>query len=390
MTAIERRDRFVPVFRHGERVMPLELFFDLVFVLAITQCTGFIAADPTWAGLGEGLLVLGILWWSWVGYAWLTSVVDPEEGAVRLVLVAAMAALLVAALAVPDAFGTAGMTLAIAYAVVRASHIGLFLLASRGDALFRNAVTGLGIGTATGVGLLIVGASIDDERTRAILWTIALTLDVIEPFFFGARGWKLQAGHFVERHGLIVIIALGESVVAIGVGASHGVDRGVVIGAVAGMVIVCALWWLYFDIVSILAGRRLEQSVAGVEQNSLARDAYSYLHFPLVAGVVLVAFGLKTTIAHVHDPLDAVAAASLCGGASLYLFAHVAFALRCFGTIKMHRLLTALACLAVLPVATRVDALWTAFAVAAVLSACVVYETVHYAADRDRIRHEVA
>ena len=117
--------------RDGEAVSPLELFFDLVFVLAITQCTALMADDPTWRGLGRGLVVLGLLWWSWVGYAWLTSVVDPDEGGVRLVLFAAMASLLVASLCVPDAFDDLGLTLAIAYGVVRAAHIGLFVLASR-------------------------------------------------------------------------------------------------------------------------------------------------------------------------------------------------------------------------------------------------------------------
>jgi low temperature requirement protein LtrA len=387
VSTIEGRARFVPVRRHDARVMPLELFFDLVFVLAITQCTSYMADHPDWAGVGQGLLLLGILWWSWVGYAWLTSVVDPEEGAVRLVLVAAMAALLVAALAIPDAFHTSAMTLAIAYGVVRVSHIALFTFASRGNRTFRSSVTGFGVGTAVGVALLITGAAVDDSRARVVLWTIALALDVAEPFFFGARGWQLEPEHFVERHGLVVIVALGESIVAIGVGASHGIDAGVVVGAVVGVVIVSSLWWLYFDIVSIMAGRRLAHAAPGAEQNELARDAYSYLHFPLVAGIVLVAFGLKTTIAHVDDALDVVAGVALCGGAGVYLLAHVAFALRCFGTVKVQRLLTAAACVALIALAPHVDAIWTASAIAGVLGACVVYETLHYASDRDRIRH---
>ena len=148
------------VLREGERVSPLELFFDLVFVLAITQCTALMAHDPTWRGIGRGLVVLGLLWWSWVGYAWLTSVVDPDEGGVRLVLFAAMAALLVTSLCVPDAFGDLGLTLALAYGGVRAAHIALFVLASRDDPGLRQAVVGLAVSTAIGVG---------DPRRRLVL-----------------------------------------------------------------------------------------------------------------------------------------------------------------------------------------------------------------------------
>ena len=152
------------VLRAGERVSPLELFFDLVFVLAITQCTALMSHDPTWRGIGRGLVVLGLLWWSWGGYAWLTSVVDPDEGGVRLVLFAAMAALLVTSLCVPDAFGDLGLTLALAYGGVRAAHIALFMLASRDDAGLRKAVVGLAVSTAIGVGILVTGAFSTDRR----------------------------------------------------------------------------------------------------------------------------------------------------------------------------------------------------------------------------------
>ena len=128
--------------REGEQVSPLELFFDLVFVLAITQCTQLMSDHPTWEGLAQGLLVLGLLWWSWVGYSWLTSVVDPEEDAVRLIIFAAMAGMLIVALAVPDAFGGRGLEFALAYGVVRAAHIGLFMLASRDEPGLRHSVVG--------------------------------------------------------------------------------------------------------------------------------------------------------------------------------------------------------------------------------------------------------
>src|SRR3954470_22876228 len=137
--------------RQEERVTPLELFFDLVFVLAITQCTALMAHEPTWAGLAKGLLVLGLLWWTWVGYSWLTSVVDPEEGFVRLAMFAAMAAVLVIALCIPRAFGDSAALLAVAYGCVRAAHIALFRIASRDDPGLRQSTNVLTVGTSVGV-----------------------------------------------------------------------------------------------------------------------------------------------------------------------------------------------------------------------------------------------
>jgi low temperature requirement protein LtrA len=240
LTAVLRGDE--------ERVTALELFFDLVFVLAITQCTALMSNDPSWEGLARGMLVLGVLWWSWVGYAWLTSVVDPEEGAVRLTIFAAMAALLVAALCVPTAFDASAGLFAGAYAVVRAAHIVLFFLASRDDPALRRSVLGLTVGAAVCIGLLVV-AAFTDGLLQGALWALALTLDAAGPFVFGSEGWKLVPHHFAERHGLIVLIALGESIVAIGVGAEVGVDAGVAVAAVIGTVVSGALWWLYFDVV---------------------------------------------------------------------------------------------------------------------------------------------
>jgi low temperature requirement protein LtrA len=271
------------VARQDERVTPLELFFDLVFVLAITQCTALMARTSTWEGLVRGLLVLGVLWWSWVGYAWLTSVVDPEEGGVRLAMFAAMAAFLVAALCVPGAFGSEALLFAVAYGAVRAAHIVLFRAASREDPQLRRSVTGLAVSTALSVALLVIAADTGGALQEA-LWAAALLLDAGGPFVFGADGWRLVPGHFAERHGLIVLIALGESIVAIGVGSDHGVDAGVVGGAVLGIAVAAALWWLYFDVVAIVAARRLIRAKVGREQNAMARDSYSYLHFPMVAG----------------------------------------------------------------------------------------------------------
>ncbi len=375
--------------REDERVTPLELFFDLVFVLALTQCTTLIAHDATWGGMLKGLLVLGMLWWSWVGYAWLTSVVDPEEGTVRLVMFVAMGAFLVAALCVPGAFGDDALLFACAFAVVRIAHIVLFMLASRDDEALRRSVVGLAGSTAVGAGLLFVAAA-SSGTLQVALWGLALLLDAGGPLLFGQDGWKLVPGHFAERHGLIVIIALGESIVAIGVGAKASLDAGVVVAGLLGVAVGAALWWVYFDVTAIVAGRRLAKAEEGRERNGIARDSYSYLHFPMVAGIALIAVGLKATLAHVDSSLKIVPATALLGGAALYLLAHVAFRLRNMHTMSVRRLVCAALLLALLPVGVSVSALWTLGMLAALLAALIVYEALRYAESRDRIRHELA
>ena len=375
--------------REEERVTPLELFFGLVFVLAITQCTALMADDPTWAGVVKGLLVLGVLWWSWGGYAWLTSTVNPEEGAVRLVVIAAMAALLVVSLCVPEAFGDSALLFACAYAVVRVAHLVLFAVASRDDAALRRSVSGLAASSAIGVGIL-VAASAADGAVQVALWGVALLLDMGGPYLYGVEGWKLVPGHFAERHGLIVIIALGESIVAIGLGADAGVDAGVVAAAVLGIVAAAALWWLYFDVVALVAQRRLSEAAEGRERNAMARDSYSYLHFPMVAGIVLLALGAKKTLGAVDEPLKLVPAFGLLGGTALYLLAHVAFRLRNVHTLNKQRLACAIVLVAILPVAVELPALATLGIVAAVLVALIAYEAVRFAEARDRIRHQLA
>jgi low temperature requirement protein LtrA len=375
--------------REGERVTPLELFFDLVFVLALTQCTSLMAKVPTWEGLAQGLLVLGVLWWSWVGYAWLTSVVDPEEGAVRLAIFAAMAALLVVALCVPDAFGDLGLLFACAYGVVRFAQIGLFVVASRDDPPLRRSVRGLAVGTAIGVGLL-VAASFADDALQGGLWTLALLLDMGGPYLFGSEGWKLVPGHFAERHGLIVIIALGESIVAIGVGAESGVDAGVVAAAVLGIAVAAALWWLYFDVVALVAARRLSNAKEGRERNEIARDSFSYLHLPMVAGIVLLALGLKKTLGDVGEPLELVPAVAMLGGTAIYLLAHVAFRWRNVHRFNAQRLLCAILLAGLIPAAVELPALATLGILAAALAVLIAYEAVQFAELRDRLRHQLA
>ncbi|HXE43766.1 MAG TPA: low temperature requirement protein A [Conexibacter sp.] len=386
-TASEQRARrLTAVLRDGERVTPLELFFDLVFVLAITQCTALMAATPTWRGLAQGLLVLGVLWWSWTGYAWLTSVVDPEEGSVRLVMILAMAAFLICGLTVPETFGSEGLLFALAYGVVRVAHILLFLLASRDDPGLRHAVTRLAISTAIGVGILLL-ASATHGGVQIGVWALALVLDMAGGLVIDPAGWRLVPGHFAERHGLIVIIALGESIAALGTSSGHHVDGGVVAAAVLGVVVAAGLWWLYFDVVAPVSTRRLIAAAEGAERNRMARDSFSFLHYPMVAGIVLVALGMKKTLAHVSEPLQLVPTFALLGGTALYLLAHVAFRLRNVRTLNRRRLGLAIVLIALTPALQHAPALVPLALLAVALVALIAYETTVYGDARHRVRH---
>ena len=198
--------------------------------------------------------------------------------------------------------------------------------------------------------------------------------------------------HFAERHGLIIIIALGESVVAIGVGAEAKVDLGIVVAAVVGTAGAAAVWWLYFDVVALVAARRLDRAEVGRVQNEMARDSYSYLHFPMVAGIVLVALGMKKTLGHVEDPLKLVPAVALLGGAALYLLAHVAFRYRHIRTLNTRRLGLSALLVAFVPVAVEIPALATIGVLALALVLLIVLETRSYGESRHRtrqaLRHE--
>jgi low temperature requirement protein LtrA len=381
-----RRPRINAESRFEERVKPLELFFDLVFVLAFTQCTGLMANMPTWEGVGRAMLVLGVLWWAWVGYAWLTSVIDPEEGAVRIVMFGATAGLLVAGLCAPQAFGDQALPFAVAYGLVRVAHIILFLIAARDDPNLRRSVLGLAISTALGVGLLF-GAAFASGGARYALWIVALLADFGGPAVFGADGWTLVPVHFAERHGLVIILALGESVVALGVGAQVELSAEVYVAAVLGVAIAAALWWIYFDVVALVTAQRLEQAPAGRTRNELARDSYSYLHFPMVAGIVLAAFGLEEALPHLDDPLHLVPAFALFGGVAIYLLAHVVLRLRNARTVSRTRLGVAVLLLGLWPLATEMTALTSLVTVNVVLWLMIAYETAHYDERRYRLRH---
>src|SRR5262249_2958583 len=241
-------------------------------------------------------------------------------------------------------------------------------------------------GTAVGVTLLLVG-SLLDPGPRAAVWGLALALDVLAPYLFGSEGWHLIPGHFAERHGLIVLIALGGSVVAIGIGAPGTMTWGIAAAATLGIALVAALWWLYFDVVALVSARRLVNAPEGRIRNELARDSYSYIHFMMVAGIILTALGLKKTLGHVDDPLDTVPAFALLFGVALYLLGLVAFRFRHVKTVNWRRLGVAVVLVALLPSASELPALAILAIVAALLWVLVAIETRGYGEDRARVRH---
>jgi low temperature requirement protein LtrA len=366
-----------------KRVAPLELFFDLVFVFALTQVTQLMSNDPSWTGLGQGMLVLAALWWAWGAYAWLTNYIAAEQDRERLLMFAVMGAFLIAALAVPNAFGDDALIFAIAYGLARWLHIFIFAEANE-DLDTAEAIRRLGR-TAVPAPALLIGAAFLDGTAQALVWVVALAIDFSGPFVFGVSGFRVSPGHFAERFALIVIIALGESVVAIGAGLHGELDAGVIGAALLGLVLACGLWWAYFDVVALVSERHFREA-RGHHLVLMARDSYSYLHLPIIAGIVLVALGVKKVLGDVNEPLKTVPAVALFGGVALYYAGHLAFRLRNVHTLNRPRLAATLACLALIPLSIEVDAIVALALAAAVTSAVIAYEAIRYAEARRRVR----
>jgi low temperature requirement protein LtrA len=374
----------------GERrVGVLELFFDLVFVLAITQVTSYLASHLNWLGVAEGLIILGLMWWAWVGYSWLTNSVDSDDVPARLTIFVAMAALVVVALAMPGAFGDEALLMACAYGLVRAMQVGLYAYGTDKDDPNHGAILKLAPGFMLSSLLLIVGAVVGGDA-QLWIWLAALLIDVSTPFIFDTSGFRVHAGHFAERHGLIIIIALGESIVALGAAASgQPLNFALVAGVTMGVGIAASLWWTYFDVTAVAAEHRLS-IVDPVARARLARDAYSVIHLPMIAGIVLLALGLKKALGHTDHHLELIPALALVGGPALYLLAQVAFRYRNVRSIGWPRLIAAVLLLLLLPVALAVPALTAVAMVFAVVGLLVAFEAIRFAEVRKEVRERVA
>jgi low temperature requirement protein LtrA len=371
----------------GHRVTPAELFFDLVFVYAITQVTALMAADPSALRLVGAAVVLALLWWCWCCFAWLGNVVRADSGAMFAVLVAVMAVVLVVSLAVPEVYDDlpgglyAPLVFVLCYGAVRILHLVTYWISSPGDQALHATLrrTAL-LSVAPPFALLLVGSSLTGVA-QVLVWLGAVAIDYFGIYLTGSSGWRVASpGHFAERHGLIVIIALGESIVAIGVGvADLPISTPVLAATAAGGLVVAGLWRLYFRQISESAEHRLTE-LDGDDRTRLARDAYTFLHLPLVAGIVLTALGMKKVLHQVADsehydlsePLHGVVAWALAGGVGIFLLAGAAILLRTGGRRSPVLLLGGLGCLCAGLVVVLIPALLALLLLATAVTGLVV------------------
>src|SRR3954452_2968461 len=344
---------------HEHSVTPRELFFDLVFVFAFTQVTTLLAEDPTFGGIGRGVLVLAALWWPWTAYAWLTNTVDPEEGFVGAALLVALIAMFIAALAVPGVFDDDGVLFGACFLIVLAMHLALYALAGRGNRDLLAAVLRLAPWTLVGATLILIAGFGFADGARTWLWVAALLSTYVGAGLSGSTGWRVCPSHLAERYGLVIIIALGEAFVAIGIGAS-GIGLGLreVVAAILGLLVATSFWLAYFDFFSV-RGARMLADARGPERVALARDVYAYTPLPMIIGIVLFAFAMKIIVGHVGEDLDPAPAFALCGGSVLYLLTYSAIRSRIEGRLALSRgrFAAAVLLLLVFPLATAVPAL---------------------------------
>ena len=303
------------------RVSTIELFFDLVFVFTITQLTSLLVAEPNGVGVARVALIFGNVWWMYGGYAWLTNAVPPRESVIRVLMLVGMAGFLIVALAIPDAFGDSGVAFGIGYLLVTFVHTGLFLRSSEESAV--RAMFRLGpFNTITAALLLVAGFT--SGGVQWALWSAAFVLHWGSPVVTAVGGFRLRAKHFVERHGLIVLIALGESVVAVGIGVQgHDLSTGLAVTAVLGLALAAALWWLYFDGEDERAERALD-AAPDARNPWLALFAFGYAFLPVLGGIIVFAAGMKEAIVDYDEPATAATAWFLAVGVATYVVGLVA------------------------------------------------------------------
>lgn len=348
------------VIRDGSthKVSSLELFFDLVFVFGISQVTAYLADDHSALGFLRGLLLASLLWWAWVAYSWLGTSIRVTDGWVQISIFIAMAAIMVLALLMPDFFddtrgASIAMVAAAAYVVVRLMHLALFYIAGRDDPGITGAVLRLARSVVLAAVLLLGGAYLGGTW-QLVLVAAAVAIDVAGPFIAGGEGWRLSLAHFAERHSLIVIIALGESIIALGLGAAGIAPSAAMLGlALVGVAVSCALWVAYFG----GASESVEEAIAGkegVDQVTSARDVYSVMHFALVLGLILVALAMKSALKGLEygfdKPLAGYASGSLSVGVALYLLGLWLMRVRAGVTTRLWEPLLAGAALLVIPI----------------------------------------
>jgi low temperature requirement protein LtrA len=374
-----------------QRATTLELFYDLVFVFAITQISHLLLEHLSWDGFGQSLVTLLAVWWSWNYTTWVTNELDPESVVVRLLVIGLMLASLLMAIAIPEAFGDRALLFAGAYVAIQVGrHVFLtFAAAERGTV--ERARAGAILTWFAGAGVLWIAGALADGTARTLLWVGALAIDYVAPltqFWIPGRPhlspetWQVQVSHFAERFQLFIIIALGESIVITGATTSElDLDAARLAAFAVAFLGSAAMWWLYFNYVARIAERRLELAA---NRTILARDAYAYLHAVLVAGVIVAAVGDELAIAHPSEELPGREVAAVVAGPALYLLAHALFRWRMAGTISWKRLGGAIACVAAGALGGVVSGLVLATLVTAILIAVIAAEQVAGARRRGR------
>jgi low temperature requirement protein LtrA len=338
------------------RVSTLELFFDLVFVFTITQLTSTLAGDVTLAAGGRVLLIFGLLWWMYGGYAWLTNTRTPARVPERLLLLLGMAGFLIIGLAIPHAFGAAGtrgrdgLALGLGYLLVVAVHSGLYLRANR------NIWRILPFNLTSPV--LVIIAGLTAAPGAYLLWAAALVIQVLGPVLVRLGGrFAIQPAHFVERHGALMIVAFGESVADVGIGAGRQrVTVELALSAVLGLALAAALWWAFFGTGDDERAEATLTAADPARRPWLALGAFFYAYIPMLLGIVAIAAGLKTAIGHPGASLAGGPALALAGGVTLFLAGDVMFRRVLGGGAPWYRGAAAAAALAAWPVAMTVDA----------------------------------
>jgi low temperature requirement protein LtrA len=368
------------------RTSPLELLWDLVFVFAVTQVTALLTKHLTWSHFGQSMLVLALIWWAWSAFVWAANAQSTRAPAMRLCLLTAAVFIMISGLAVPEAFGARATLFAVAYTVVRLLHLALYADASRKGNASWSAIAGFGTTVLIGMALLIIGSFLHGAA-RALFWLAAVAIDYAGPAWLTRerlRGLqRVAVAHFAERYSLFVIICLGESIVAIGVGSrGEPLDVALVAAVSLGLLIAIGLWWTYFDRFAETAEARLREHDDPV---LAAADAYSYLHLVIVAGIIIFAVGINFVVHSVDKPLPGGPRLALCGGVALYLVGHVAFRMRMIGEFGYEKAVVAVA-LVILYAASGGIPAWTlAGAVTVLLAVLCAVETIRDHPARTRL-----
>jgi low temperature requirement protein LtrA len=366
----------------GERrTSAVELLWDLVFVFAITQVTALLAHRQSWVAFAEGMLLLALVWWAWSAFVWAANAEPDDSNALRGYLLGGTVLVFIVGLALPQAFGREGVLFAVAYALVRMLHLALYVDASRKGNAARSAIVGFAVTVVIGMLLLLIGGVFLHGWHRALVWAIAAAIDYAGPAWLTRdrlRGLqRVAVAHFAERYGTFVIICLGESIVAIGVGvgtARRDLTAELVLGAALALLIAVGMWWAYFGRVAELAQTRLREHDDPV---LAAADAYSYIHLVIVAGIIIYAAGVKLTVSNpVGAPMPGPGRLALCGGVAIYLLGLAAFRLRIAGEAGPLPLVAALALLVLYAAGGSIPAWLVVAGIAALVGALCMAESL--------------